>query len=162
MRIVEQTEGVLILRSSAKYFWFETIFLLSGSLACILSILFVVPYFLDGWVRLLILFLLLFVFCMGLQQAWSSDDLKSCSFDKVLNRISIDYHGLKHTTANFSLEEMQALDVRETAQAHYGVIHKWSQLWLVTRSERFLLSDTQAEEIADRVREFLLPIERSI
>jgi hypothetical protein len=159
MRIVEQTEGVLILRSSAKYFWFGMILFLSSDA---LVILFAVPYFSDGWVRLLLLFLLLFAFCMGLQEAWSSDVVNSCSFDKVLNRIIIDFHGLKPTTANFSLEEMQALEVIETTQVYYGVVDKGCQLWLVTRSEKNFLSDTQAEEIADRVREFLLPIKRSI
>jgi hypothetical protein len=159
MRIVKQTDSILILQSSAKYFWFKTILFLSSSL---LSILFTLPSVLDEWMRLLPLFLLLFAFCTSLQQAWSSTDVKSCSFDKVLNRITINFHGLKHTDVNFLLEEMQPLEAIETTQVYYGVVDKGSQLWLVTRSERFFLSHTQAKEIADRVREFLLPIERSI
>jgi hypothetical protein len=109
MRIVEQTECVLVLRSSANFFWFETTFLLFGSL---LSIVFGVPHVIDGWLRVLLLFLMLFAFCLGLQQAWSSDVVKSCSFDRVFNQITISFHGLKPITKNFSIGEMQLLEVR--------------------------------------------------
>jgi hypothetical protein len=161
MRIIEQNECVLILRSSAKDFWIEVIILLPLSMFLI-CVLFAFPHFLEGWWRLIISFFLLLGCCLGLQQAWSSHEVKSCHFDKLRNRITIDFHGLKPVTKKISLQEMQALEVRERAQAHYGVICKWSELWLVTRSERFFLSDTRAEEIADRVREFLPPIERTI
>jgi hypothetical protein len=159
MRIVEQTECVLVLRSSANFFWFETIFLLFGSL---LTILFTVPHVIDGWLRVLLVVLMLFAFCLGLQQAWSSDVVKSCSFDRVFNRITISFHGLKPTTKNFSLGEMPVLEVREAMQAIYGSICTSYQLWLVTSSENIFLSDdvtnAASEEIVERVREFLIPL----
>jgi hypothetical protein len=122
---------------------------------CLISVLFAFPHFLEGWWRLITSFLLLIGCCLGLQQAWSSHDVKSCRFEKLHNRITIDFHGLKSVTKKIPLQEIQALEVRARAQACYGVILKWSELWLVTRSERFFLSDTRAEEIADRIREFL-------
>ncbi len=161
MRIVEQTECVLTLRGSAKWFWFETAILLYGGPISIL-ILFSVPPILTGWWKILLLFLLLSGFCLGLQQAWSSDVVKSCSFDRVLKQVAIDFHGLKPMTENFPLGEMQVLEVRETMQAIYGSVYKGYQLWLVINSKNILLSDdgTNAalEEIVDRVREFSIPI----
>jgi hypothetical protein len=166
MRIVEQTGRTLILRSSVKYFWFGMIFFLSSDALSILLLL-AVPFSSDEWLRLLLLFLLLLAFCVGLQQAWSSEDVKSCNFNKVLNQITIDFHGLKPRTEFFSLEDMPALEVRETMFAVYGSVSIGYQLWLITRSEDVFLSGThstktEVETIADRVREFLLPIERSI
>jgi hypothetical protein len=161
MRIVEQTEYVLTLQNSSRDFWCEKIVLILGC-PIYIALIFTVTDSSTGWFRVLFLFILLLGFFLGLQEAWSSNVVRLCSFNKALNRINIKFYGIEPITKNFSIGEMQALEVRETAQAHYGVIFKWSQLWLVTRSERFFLSDTRAEEIADRVREFLLPIDRPI
>jgi hypothetical protein len=166
MKIIEQTEHVLTFQnSSSRDFWCETIFII---LCCPITIalLLALPDSSIGWLRVLFLFILLLTFFLSLQRAWSSNVVRLCSFSKVLNRVTINFYGIEPITTNFLIGEIRGLEVRKIIQCVYGSVHESYQLWLVTRSENIFLSDTHgktaSEKLADRVREFLLPIERSI
>lgn len=159
MRILEETEDVLRLQNPARDFWFGNIYLFfSGPPMMILLAM------LGGW-----LFILFFVvaglFWLALQQIWTSDVVKNCSFNKALGRVTIEFHGLQTKIKDLRLQEIRRVEVRKRTAFYYGVVEV-SQLWLVTkyakaiplseeRYSRYNNASASLETIADEVREFL-------
>lgn len=159
MRILEQTEDVLTLQNPARDFWFGKILLFFS----ILFIMILLAMFGRWW-------FLLFFAVSGfwlLQPIWTIDLVKNCSFDKALDRVTIEFHGLQTKTKSWRLHEIQKVEVRKRIGFSYGAIEA-SQLWFVTRyAESFPLSEeyyrryndvsfsTPLGVITDQIREFL-------
>lgn len=128
MRILEQTKDVLTLQNSAINFWFGAIAALCGSLFGMLLIAGTTGWWQNLWL------VVVCGFCLALQQIWSSNVVKVCSFNKPLRKVTIEFHGLQGKTKNFSVRDIQKIEVRKTTGFAYGVSLERYQLWLVTRS----------------------------
>lgn len=156
MRILEQTKDVLTLQNSAINFWFGAIAALCGSLFCMILIAGATGWWQNFW---------LVVgggFCLALQQIWSSNVVKVCSFNKTLRKVTIKFHGLQGKSKDFSVRDIQKIEVRKRTGFAYGVVIERYQLWLVTRSfaTPIPLSEEEhnevlLEEIANLIRECL-------
>ncbi|HEY9601678.1 MAG TPA: hypothetical protein V6C85_08715 [Allocoleopsis sp.] len=128
MRILEQTKDVLTLQNSAINYWFGTIAALFGSLFGMLLIAGMTGWWQNLW---------LVVgggFCLALQQIWSSNVVKVCSFNRTLRKVTVKFHGLPGKTKDFFVRDIQKIEVRKTTGFAYGVALERYQLWLVTRS----------------------------
>ena len=134
MRILEQTEDVLTLQNLAIDFWFGLIccffgcppmMILSGPMM-ILSGMF-------GGLSFLFSFLFAGLWCIAVQQIWASDVVKNCSFNKTLNRVTIEFHGLQPKAKVLRFREIQRVEVRKNIKIVHGTVIPTSQLWLVTK-----------------------------
>lgn len=155
MRILEQTENVLRLQNPARDYWFGNIYLLFSSPPMMILLA-----MLGGWCFLLF-FVVAGVFWLKLQEIWTSDVVKNCSFNKALNRVTIEFHGLQTKIKDLRLQEIRGVEVRKRTAFSYGPVEV-SQLWLVTRypeaiplSEEHYNNASSLKTITDRVREFL-------
>lgn len=159
MRILEQTENVLRLQNPARDFWFGNISLF---FSCLTMMILLAMH--GGW-WFLWFFIVAGLFWLVLQQIWTSDVVKNCSFNKALDRVTIEFHGLQTKIKDLRLQEIRGVEVRKRTAFYYGVVEV-SQLWLVTRyAEAIPLSEERysrynnasasLETITDRVREFL-------
>lgn len=157
MKILEQTNHILMLHQSSNNFWLGTIFSLFNSLFfMILS--FLISY--ARWWGFILLLTATGLCIIALQQVWKSDVVKDCSFDKAFDRVTIRFHGLQTEIKDLPLQYIRAVQVRETIGFAYGAVIKNYDLWLVTKyGESIRLSEKYnkvlLEAIADQVREFL-------
>jgi hypothetical protein len=102
MRILEQTESILTLQNSAKYFLRENIILvLFGYPLVIIFPLFIVSY--GIWWGFVCLVIGGFLFCTAVQETWTNNLIKDCSFNKNLGTVTIKFHGLKTKIKYFQL-----------------------------------------------------------
>jgi hypothetical protein len=117
---------------------------------------------LGGW-WFLLFFVVAGLLWLILQQIWKSDVVKNCRFDKALDRVIVEFHGLQTKIKSLQLQEIRGVEVRKRT-AFYYVDVEVSQLWLVTRyAEDIPLSEehysrnasASLEAITDQVQEFL-------
>lgn len=159
MRILEQTKEVLTLQNPARDFWFGKIVLFFG-------ILFIMVLLAMSDMWWFLLFSVIASFWL-LQPIWTSNLVKNCSFDKALDRVTIEFHGLHPKIKSLRLDEIRKIEVRKRIGFLYGAVEV-SQLWLITDyAEAFPLSEEYYSRhnnisaplgvITDQVREFLSP-----
>lgn len=156
MRILEQTKDVLTLQNSAINFWFGAIAALCGSLFSIILIAGATGWWQNLWL------VVGAGFCLALQQIWSSNVVKVCSFNKPLRKVTVKFYGLQGKTKDFSVRDIQKIEVKKTTGFAYGVVMERYQLCLVTRSFAIPIplseqhyNEVLLEEIANRMRECL-------
>lgn len=158
MKILEQSEDILTLQNPGRDFWFGMIFLLFASLP--VMVLFAMS---SGWWGFLYLLVVTGGFCLVLQQTWASDVIKVCSFNKVLSKVTVKYHGLQTKIKDFPLQDVGTVEVRHRTGFAYGCAFERYQLWLVTKNFNRDISLSEEgnnkaslEALANRVREFLI------
>lgn len=127
MRILEQTTDIITLQNPARDFWFGKLFLFFGCPT--MMVLFAMV---GGWFFLLS-FLFAVTWWLAFQQIWTSDVVKNCSFNKALNRVTIEFHGLRTKMKVLQLQEIKRVEVRKRIGFGYGVVIETSRLWLVTK-----------------------------
>jgi hypothetical protein len=97
MKILEQSENVLTLQSSAIGFWVEkTLILFSFSFSLFFVV--VMASTARAWWVFPFFFLVAIGFCEALADIWKNSIVNFCSFNKALCKVTIKYYGLQAKT----------------------------------------------------------------
>ncbi|MCA1992487.1 MAG: hypothetical protein LDL41_10700 [Coleofasciculus sp. S288] len=163
LRILDKSEHVLTLQNGSVDFWFSHIYMLFSYplLMAWLGIV-IINRFGIGW-SFLFFPLAIGGFWLLLQWTWESNEVKTCSFSKALDKVTFKFKGLRPRTIDLPLSEIKGVEVRRRIGVAYGVALECHQLGLLMRSGKTVLLSEEyptfqrirLEEIANHIRDFL-------